>query len=51
MRAAWKGDVKVVSTLLKARASAKAALPSGETALSLARSQGHADIVSLLEKA
>jgi ankyrin repeat protein len=51
MRAAWNGNARVVSTLLKAGASAKAALPSGETALSFAKSQGHADIVALLEKA
>jgi ankyrin repeat protein len=37
--------------LLKAGASTKAALPIGETALSLAKSQGHAAIVALLETA
>jgi ankyrin repeat protein len=41
----------VVSTLLKVGASAKAVLPSGETALSLAKSRGHAAIVAILEKA
>jgi ankyrin repeat protein len=51
MRAAWKGNARVVSTLLKAGASAKAALPSGKTALSLAKSHGHADVVALLKKA
>jgi ankyrin repeat protein len=51
MGAAWNGKARVVSTLLKSGASAKAALPDGETALSLAKSRGHADIVALLEKA
>jgi ankyrin repeat protein len=49
--AVWDGNASVASTLLKAGASARAALPSGETALSLARSRGHADVVALLEKA
>jgi ankyrin repeat protein len=40
----------MVSTLLKAGASVKAALPDGRTALSLAKSRGQADIVALLEK-
>jgi ankyrin repeat protein len=51
MRAAWNGDRKVVMALLKAGASAKAALPSGSTALSFAKSKGHMEIVALLEKA
>jgi ankyrin repeat protein len=51
MRAACNGDRKVVLALLKAGASAKAALPDGSTALSLAKSIGHTEVVSLLEKA
>jgi ankyrin repeat protein len=43
--------VKVVTVLLKAGASTKAALPDGRTALSLAKSNGHMEIVALLEKA
>jgi ankyrin repeat protein len=50
MGATGNGDARMVSTLLKAGASAKAALPSGETALSLAKSRGHAAIVALLQK-
>jgi hypothetical protein len=45
------GHRKMVMALLKAGASAKAALPSGSTALSFAKSKGHAEVVSLLEKA
>jgi ankyrin repeat protein len=37
--------------LLKVGASATAALPNGGTALSIAKSKGHTEIVSLLEKA
>jgi ankyrin repeat protein len=51
MVAALTGNARVVSTLLKAGASARAVLRSGKTALSLAKSRGHADIVALLEKA
>jgi ankyrin repeat protein len=43
--------MKVVVELLKAGASAKAALPNGKTAVSIAESKGHAQIVSLLENA
>jgi ankyrin repeat protein len=41
----------VVTALLKAGASAKAALPNGNTALSIAKSKCHSEIVALLEKA
>jgi ankyrin repeat protein len=52
MIATWKGHRKVVMALLKAGASARAALPNGRTALSLAKSEGHMEVVSLLlEKA
>jgi ankyrin repeat protein len=51
MRAAWNGVRKVVMALLEAGASAKAALPNGSTALSIAKSKGHREIVALLEKA
>jgi ankyrin repeat protein len=51
MIAAWNGHVEVVAALLRAGASPKVALPGGKTALSLAKSQGHADIVALFEKA
>jgi hypothetical protein len=47
----WNGDGKVVTALLKAGASAKAALPNGGTAFSLAKSKGHREIVAVLEKA
>jgi cytohesin len=50
MAAARNGGRKVVMALLKARASAKAALPNGSTALSIAKSKGHTEVVSLLEK-
>jgi ankyrin repeat protein len=43
--------VAVVRELLKAGASTKAALPNGQTALSIAKSEGHTAIVALLEKA
>jgi hypothetical protein len=42
---------KVVMALLKEGACAKAALPNSSTALSLAKSKGHMEIVALLEKA
>jgi ankyrin repeat protein len=51
MAAAWNDDMAVVTELLKAGASAKAALPDGQTALSIAKSRGHPKIVALLEKA
>jgi ankyrin repeat protein len=50
MYAARNGHVKVVAELLKAGASAKAALPDGRTALLIAMQKRHAQIVSLLEK-
>jgi ankyrin repeat protein len=51
MAAAQGGHVAVVAELLKAGASAKAALPDGRTALAWAKSEGHKAIVALLEKA
>jgi ankyrin repeat protein len=36
--------------LLKAGAAAKTALPNGSTALSIAKSKGHREIVALIEK-
>jgi ankyrin repeat protein len=51
MIATWNGDRKVVMALLKAGASAQAALPNGSTALSFAKAKGRREIVALLEKA
>jgi ankyrin repeat protein len=51
MLAAWNGDIKVFTALLKAGASAKDSLADGRTALSIAKSKGHARIAALLEKA
>jgi ankyrin repeat protein len=51
MFASQNGHVKVVTELLRAGACTKAALPDGRTALSIARSKGHMQIVALLEKA
>jgi ankyrin repeat protein len=51
MIASQNGHVKVVTEVLKAGASTKAALPGGRTALSLAKSEGHKEVVALLEKA
>jgi ankyrin repeat protein len=41
----------VVTALLEAGASAKAVLPDGNTALSIAKSKGRTEIIRLLEKA
>jgi ankyrin repeat protein len=51
MVASGFGRVGVVAELLKAGACKEAALPNGVTALSIARSRGHAAVVALLERA
>jgi ankyrin repeat protein len=49
--AACKSHVAGVRELLKTGASARTALPQGNTALSPAYQKGHTEIVALLEKA
>jgi ankyrin repeat protein len=51
MVAACNGHVVVATALLQAGASTKAEMPDGMTALSVAKSRGHTDMVALLEKA
>jgi ankyrin repeat protein len=50
MDASDLGLVAVVAELLKAGAATKIALPDGRTALALARQNGHAAVIALLEK-
>ena len=51
MLASASGHVAAVAELLKAGASAKATLPDGRSALTLAKWKGHEAVVALLEKA
>jgi ankyrin repeat protein len=51
MVAAWNGHFAVATAPLNAGASAKAAMPDGVTALSIAKARGHTEMAALLEKA